>query len=137
MLTFNNPFTSIEAEAVHGGPAVRDAVTDLDDLQLGRWYLWFQSPGDTPVLIRRLDDARYVGVVRFAYTWGLIWGWLDDPYGYEDRWCYERLDVAVTAGHAWNGDTVNQANEPQGWHRHPHTGRRRKNGDPTTEYINL
>jgi hypothetical protein len=50
--------------------------------------------------------------------------------GYEDRWCYAP-GTADRALAAWNG-----AGEPEGWHRHPTTGRRRPNGDASLEYIN-
>jgi hypothetical protein len=35
---------------------------------------------------------------------------------------------------AW--ELVGGVGEPQGWHRHPNTGRRREDGDPTKETIN-
>jgi len=81
---------------------------------------------------RRLpgDDDRYVAVVPKLYTWALIVGTVNDESGFRDRWCYEGLLSAVLAASVWDG-----RGEPDGWHRHPATGRRRTHGDPTTEYI--
>jgi hypothetical protein len=42
------------------------------------------------------------------------------------------MEVAVAALENW--DYPNQS-EPDGWMRHPDSGRRRPNGDPTKEYI--
>jgi hypothetical protein len=54
-------------------------------------------------------------------------------FGYENRWCYSTYDAAKAALDAWTGE---DGTEPQGWHRHPSTGRRRPDGDPSKEYIN-
>jgi len=83
---------------------------------------------------RELPDGRVACVLRLIYTAAIII--LDsDPgqalYGYEDRWCYHTPDAAAQALAEWNGE-----GEPQGWHRHPSSGRRREAGDPATEYVN-
>lgn len=105
-----------------------------DDLELltDQWHLWpGYSQGAGPALIRRLDEHRYVAVVPFLFTYGVVWGWLDELRYFEDRWCYHDLTAAVAAATVWNGEQ-----EPDGWHRHPLTGRRRPGGDKTQEYIN-
>jgi hypothetical protein len=52
--------------------------------------------------------------------------------GYEDCYCYDSLELATAALHAFNPETDK---EPTGWKRHPYTGRRRPGGDPLLEYI--
>lgn len=113
--------------------AIYDCCTgdDLPTLELGRWYFWTGNNS----LVRRVDDMRYVAVQQFMYTWGLIWGYTRDMYNYEDRWCYHDFNVALAAAHAWACDGLR--GEPEGWHRHPTTGRRRTDGDPATEYVNM
>ena len=43
--------------------------------------------------------------------------------GYEDRWCYDEFAEAAGALEDWRAQGF--AGEPEGWHRHPQTGRRR------------
>lgn len=52
--------------------------------------------------------------------------------GVDDAWCYHTPGGAILAALAWDPETEK---EPTGWHRHPHSGRRRTNGDPDQEYI--
>lgn len=42
-----------------------------------------------------------------------------DQTGYNDRWCYHNYTDAVKALNNWDG-----MGEPEGWHRHPNSGRR-------------
>lgn len=49
----------------------------------------------------------------------------------DDVWCYHRAEDALAAAEAWNGE----GDPPDGWHRHPMSGRRRPNGDPAREYV--
>jgi hypothetical protein len=51
-------------------------------------------------------------------------------YSYDDRWCYQSYEEAKKALINWNGE-----GEPDGWHRHPSTGRRRPDGDKTQETV--
>jgi len=50
---------------------------------------------------------------------------------YEDCWCYDDREKAISALDAWNGE-----GEPAGWIRHPASGRRRPDGDASQEYVN-
>jgi hypothetical protein len=68
--------------------------------------------------VRKLPDGSYVGLFKFLYTWAICWDL--HPGGYEDRWCYPSYCDAKAALDAWDGE-----GEPQGWHRHPPSGRRR------------
>lgn len=47
-----------------------------------------------------------------------------------DAWEYENPVVAIGAWAQWDGE-----GEPEGWTRHPATGRRRPNGDPEREQV--
>lgn len=47
-----------------------------------------------------------------------------------DAWCYEDPWLAITAATIWTGE----GDPLDGWHRNPHTGRRRPGGDPSKEY---
>lgn len=101
-------------------------LTDLPEDDL--WVWWDEGAG--PILVRRLDERRYVGIMPLMFTHAIIWGYVTDPDGYEDRWCYHNAEAAITAASVWDG-----TGDPDGWHRHPRTGRRRPDGDPTKEYV--
>lgn len=78
------------------------------------------------------NDGRYTAVMPQLFTWRLVVG--KDPDWYDDGWCYDSAQSAVVAWESW--DPLKER-EPQGWHRHPFSGRRRPGGDQTQEYINL
>lgn len=73
----------------------------------------------------------YACICDFIYTTAILYGELGDAFGYRDRWCFHDLRTAVAAYAAWDGE-----GEPQGWHRHPDSGRRRPDGDAAREYLN-
>jgi hypothetical protein len=50
--------------------------------------------------------------------------------GYDDCWDYSDRVAAISAMQRWDGQ-----GEPEGWMRHPATGRRRPHGDPSEEYV--
>lgn len=58
------------------------------------------------------------------------------PHGraqwFDNLWCYHDVDAAWRAAFGWDG-----SGEPSGWYRHPQTGRRRPDGDPAREYVDL
>jgi len=94
---------------------------DLSDLPAEGWFRW--PWGHETALVRRIDDRRYVAVIPFIYTSGVVWGHIDSCTAtYEDRWCYHAVAAAVVHASAWQGP---DGEEPDGWHRHPATGRRR------------
>lgn len=87
--------------------------------------------GDDFAYRRDLDDDMHtIAVVPMMFTYRLIVGRTEAPL-YDDCWCYHTLEAATAAAEAWSG-----RGEPDGWHRHPPTGRRRPNGDPALEYVN-
>ena len=84
----------------------------------------YQSP-------RLIGEGRYAAILPFMYTHAIIVGKVGDRYGYDDRWCFHGPEKARSALEAWDG-----VGEPEGWHRHPATGRRRPEGIADLEYIN-
>lgn len=82
---------------------------------------------------RELPDGTILAVGPMAFGNGRLYVEIT-RYGYEDCYCYDSLEQATQSMHNFNPDTDI---EPQGWKRHPTSGRRRLNGDPTTEYVNL
>jgi len=54
----------------------------------------------------------------------------DCDVGYDDCWDYPSLTAAIKAMERWDGQ-----GEPDGWTRHPTSGRRRPDGDPSREFV--
>lgn len=79
--------------------------------------------------IKAIPGNRYACINRFMYTDAIISGKIGERIGTEGRWCYENYRDAKEALDAWDGK-----GEPDGWLRHPETGRRRENG---IEYVNF
>lgn len=69
--------------------------------------------------VRLLRAGKYVAIYPLLLTHAIIIGTIGDFLSYDDRWCYHDYESAKNALDKWNGD-----GEPQGWHRHPSTGRR-------------
>lgn len=63
-------------------------------------------------------NGRLCAMFRFLFTVAIIAD-IDDN-GYENRWCYHDGGLALQEFNAWDG-----VDEPQGWHRHLPTMRRR------------
>jgi hypothetical protein len=81
---------------------------------------------------RELPDGQWLVVYKMIFTAKLTIGPDPEEHGwFDDSWCYENEKHALIAMYLWNGE-----GEPEGWHRHPHSGRRRPGGDPSLEYIN-
>lgn len=99
-------------------------LSDLPPAPGDGMVLWYRVPwGRMSALVRRVDDRRYVAVLPFLFTHAVVWGYVADfRFGYSDRWCYETAAAAVAAGSVWGGP---DDDEPDGWHRHPASGRRR------------
>lgn len=84
--------------------------------------------------LRKLPDGRAVWIGKFIYTYPICIGRVSDDGNYDDRWCYENFDKAAVALSAWNPMT---SSEPEGWIRHPKSGRRRPDANKEKEYVNL
>lgn len=98
--------------------ALPHASADLSDLGDG-WHSW--PYGNHWALVKPLDGGRYVAVVPMLFTWRLIVGPVECVlYGHADAWCYRTCAAAIVAADAWSGE-----GEPEGWHKHPSSGRRR------------
>ena len=80
---------------------------------------------------RDLGDGRSVWLRQMLFNWLLSIGPTDRLW-YDDTWEYTDPARAVVAFLSW--DPATQA-EPDGWYRHPKTGRRRPDGDPSREYV--
>lgn len=75
------------------------------------------------VTVQRLpDEVHWVGIRRKMFTWSIEKGRTFNLHGTEDCWCYHSFAEAVTYLLRWLGE--GGKGEPQGWHRHPGTGRR-------------
>lgn len=111
-------------------PASMPVITSMDDLPAIGWAIW--DFGIEVWLVHALPGGRFKAVIPFMYTHAIIWGYMADAKeSYEDRWCYRHQALAVAAADVWAGPP----DEPDGWHRHPRSGRRRPDGDPTQEYV--
>ena len=68
--------------------------------------------------LKILPDGRLCGVLPLLFHWTMH---VDiDPIGYNDRYCYATRQLALDALEKWDGTA-----DPQNWHRHPNTGRRK------------
>lgn len=81
-----------------------------------------------------MPDGRYACLMPLLFTHAIIIGDVDGV-GPDDRWCYSSLNAAIVWLLEWKKRDFE--GEPSGWSRHPVSGRRRENGDPTKETINL
>jgi len=82
-----------------------------------------------------MGNGKWCALSRFAYTCAILTGNMFDDYGYDDRWCFDTFSLALHGLAEWQKRGFD--GEPIGWHRHPDSGRRRPDGDPSKEYINL
>jgi hypothetical protein len=111
------------------GSALHDAIRARDEAAnpdlTGRW-----DHVDEAWQIGTAPDGRRIAVIPLMYTAAVIIGRPHQATWYDDRWCYTSATAALAAAQAWDG-----TGEPDGWHRHPPTGRRRPDGDPSKEHI--
>ncbi len=77
--------------------------------------------------LKFFGDGTEAAIMPLMFTHAIIHELYD--YGYGNRWCYKSYDAAKSALDAWDG-----TGEPDGWHRHPGTGRRRENGVETINF---
>ncbi len=80
---------------------------------------------------RAFPSGRDACIARIGLNYAILADLTPSWYG--DRWCYHTYTLAWHALDAWTGD---EDSEPQGWHRHPSSGRRRPDGDASKEYVN-
>ena len=96
------------------------------------YFAWLRTDdGGRCVFCKDLGDGVYAAVKPLMFHWTMIVGEIGDQCTIADRFCYDEHPLkAVAALAAWDGN-----GDPEGWQRHPATGRRRPDGDPTREYI--
>ena len=80
--------------------------------------------------VKYFGDGTYAAVKPLLFHWTMIFGFVGDRQTFEDAWCYQHLSNALVALELWDGK-----GDPQFWHRHPKTGRRRPEGDAAQEYV--
>lgn len=86
----------------------------------------------TPDMIKVIGEDEYVAIKPLMFHWTMIRGSLLDVNTYDDRWCYANREKAEVALRDFPTDPAPDY-EPNGWHRHPSTGRRREDADPDEE----
>lgn len=86
---------------------------------------------------REVGDEVHV-VYDFGYNGRLC---MDSSlYGYEDFYCFGSVQLAVDSLNKYADELEKNPDakiEPEGWHRHFKTGRRRPDGNKNAEYINF
>lgn len=69
--------------------------------------------------VREIPNDHYAAIYPKMFTHAIITGRVGDRVSLGDCWCYPDFASAVRALAAWDG-----TGEPQGWMRHPDSGRR-------------
>lgn len=84
-----------------------------------------------PLFRRVLEDGRIVELWPMLYNFRItITEPQNDGFTFDDGWCYtgDRLVAAKQAFDDWDGK-----GEPQGWNKHPTSGRWRGDGTAASE----
>lgn len=79
---------------------------------------------------RPLSDEFEITVYRMGLNTRVCLGERGEWGGIFDAYCYRDSARALEAAAAWDGTGY----PLDGWHRNPHTGIRREDGDPSKEY---
>lgn len=77
--------------------------------------------------VKRVGDVN-IDVLPLIFTAAIVTTPVTSDITYTDRWCYRSIPEALAEAQRW---PAVPGSEPQGWHRHPGTGRRRENGVET------
>ena len=83
---------------------------------------WLRRQGY--MAVRLIAPDTYAALRIYGYTVAIITGDVGDRTSIGDRWCYRTYPDALAALDAWDART----GEPDGWHKHPPSGRRRADG---------
>lgn len=107
---------------------------DVDESELRSAQRLGESDGRPrkPCLLERwLGDGRLLQLLRWRSGGVQLSVGLGDGF-YTDTWIYdcEQADDGWRAALGWDGQ-----GEPEGWYRHPQSGRRRPDGDPAREFV--
>ena len=104
-----------------------------DVTEVARFITALTNQGNLDVTL--LNEYEYIGIMPFMFTHAIIIGSYGDASSYNNRWCFhdyaltkksleaflERVRREKPKPGSWGVDF-----EPDGWHRHPLTGRRRE-----------
>lgn len=112
----------------------------MDEIEAMRSYV--ESPPVAggqlgAIAFRDLGDGRGLWIYPMMFTFKLVIGRIGADT-YEDGWCYRReyMSDFIQVFMAMNAWDPFKEREPEGWVRHPQTGRRRfPDGDPETEEV--
>lgn len=74
---------------------------------------------------------RFLGVMALGSGKGRLGIRVSDTEPFEDVWEFPSVARAILAAEIWDPA---RTPEPEGWHRHPRSGRYRTDGDPGREY---
>jgi hypothetical protein len=77
-------------------------------------------------------QTKWVGIYDYLFTSAIIVGVMGDYATIDNRWCYHTKEDARAALVEW--ESRKYMGEPDGWHRHPFSGRRRQNGLETINF---
>lgn len=103
------------------------------DEQEHDYFAWMLDPaGGAATAAKDIGDGLCVSSHPLLFHWTVRVSEIGNRDTYLDRWCFATRELAETAVRNWVYGI-----EPTGWHRHPATGRRRPDGDPTREYVNF
>lgn len=97
------------------------------------FFSWLRNQNPMIVFLEDRDDGTWVSLERLMFHYTIKIGVIGDQTGYEDRWCVGDRSNAIASWDEWK--SRGWADEPTGWNRHPKSGRRRENGDPSLEEI--
>lgn len=88
------------------------------------------EPGREPFYRAKLPGDRIADVNPILGDQAQLCVGPADTQVYDDVYTYRTFKAAITAVLAWDG-----TGEPDGWHRHQPSNRRRPGGDPSKEYV--
>jgi hypothetical protein len=80
---------------------------------------------------RALPDGYEITVYPMTFGKARVCYGLQHDRCIIDAYCYPTRAQALDAAAVWTGE----GDPPDGWHRHPNSGRRRDDGDATREYV--
>ena len=88
----------------------------------------------TSLAARIWSNGTIACVEEMIYTRRIVIAYPETPFGcWNDVWCFDKAKDIINALREWDYPTVP---EPDGWHRHPMSNRRRIDGDLDREYKN-
>lgn len=83
-----------------------------------------------------LSGGRWAAVTRKLFTHAIIVGKMGDMHSIDEHWCFRTYAQAQRALADWTDRGAPLGSEPQGWFRHPVSGRRRdESGEASSEHF--